>query len=80
MLYIGVTADLIRRASEHRAGEIAGFTQRYGLKQLVYFERFEDILEAIARQKALKKWRRVWKDQLIAGVNPGWDDLYPTIL
>ena len=80
VLYIGVTADLVRRASEHRAGEIAGFTRRYGLKRLVYFERHDDIRDAIAREKSLKKWRRVWKDELIAKANPGWDDLYKGIL
>lgn len=80
VLYIGVTADLIRRTSEHRAGEIDGFTQRYRLKRLVYFERYEDIRDAISREKALKKWRRSWKDELIATANPDWDDLYGGIL
>jgi putative endonuclease len=80
VLYIGVTSDLIRRASEHRTGEIAGFTQRYGLKRLVYFERYDDIRDAIAREKALKKWNRAWKDELIAKENPGWNDLYAGIL
>jgi putative endonuclease len=80
VLYIGVTSDLIRRASEHRAGEIAGFTQRYGLKRLVYFERYDDIRDAIVREKTLKKWRRMWKDELIARENPRWDDLYGGIL
>jgi putative endonuclease len=80
VLYIGVTSDLVRRASEHRTGEVAGFTQRYGLKRLVYFERHEDICDAIAREKALKKWRRAWKDELIATASPAWDDLYEGIL
>jgi putative endonuclease len=75
VLYTGVTADLIRRASEHRAGEIAGFTQRYGLNQLVYFERYDDIRDAIYREKQLKKWNRAWKDELIAKENPNWSDL-----
>jgi putative endonuclease len=80
VLYIGVTADLIRRASEHRAGEITGFTQRYGLKRLVYFERHGDIRDAIAREKTLKTWNRAWKDELIAAENPAWNDLSAGIL
>ncbi len=79
-LYVGVTADLIRRVSEHRAGEVKSFTQRYWLKRLVYFERHDDIRIAIAREKAIKKWLRLWKGELIAKENPNWDDLYETIL
>ncbi|HQT63084.1 MAG: hypothetical protein B7Z75_13610 [Acidocella sp. 20-57-95] len=79
-LYIGVTSNLIRRISEHRAAEIPGFTQQYNLKQLVYFERYEDIAAAISREKALKKWNRAWKIELIEGANPKWDDLYSSIL
>ncbi len=79
-LYIGMTADLVRRASQHRAGETPGFTQKYWLKRLVYFERHEEILGAIAREKALKRWLRVWKVRLIEAENPGWDDLYERIL
>ncbi|HQT62970.1 MAG: excinuclease ABC subunit C [Acidocella sp. 20-57-95] len=79
-LYIGVTADLVRRVSQHRAGETPGFTQRYWLKRLVYFERQEEILGAIAREKALKHWLRAWKIALIEAGNPGWDDLYEGIL
>jgi putative endonuclease len=80
MLYIGVTSDLIRRVSEHRAGEVEGFTKRYGLKLLVYFERHDDILSAIAREKAMKAWKRAWKVRLIMKENPEWDDLYSGIL
>ena len=80
VLYTGVTSDLIRRASEHRDGKIPGFTQRYGLMRLVYFERHDEISDAIAREKALKKWHRAWKDRLSASMNPGWDDLYGAIL
>lgn len=80
VLYVGVTADLIRRVSEHRAGEIAGFTQQYGLKMLVYFERHDEILTAIARENAIKKWPRRWKVQLITKDNFEWDDLYGGIL
>ncbi len=80
ILYVGVTADLVRRVSEHRAGEIAGFTQKHGLKRLVYFERHDDILFAIAREKAIKEWRRAWKVRLVVRDNAGWDDLYKGIL
>jgi putative endonuclease len=80
VLYIGVTADLIRRIAEHRAGKITGFAQRHGLKMLVYFERYEDILSAIAREKVMKEWKRAWKVRLILAGNTGWDDLYESIL
>jgi putative endonuclease len=79
-LYIGVTSDLIRRASQHRAGEIRGFTQRYGLKMLVHVERHEDIVTAISRERAMKEWQRAWKIQLIVAGNPRWDDLYERIV
>ena len=80
VLYTGVTSDLIRRIAEHRAGQIAGFTQRYGLKRLVYFERHDDILAAIAREKAIKDWKRAYKTRLIMATNPDWNDLYPRLL
>ncbi|MDE8350059.1 MAG: GIY-YIG nuclease family protein [Acidocella sp.] len=79
-LYIGVTADLVRRVSQHRAGDMPGFTQKYCLKRLVYFERHEEMLGAIAREKALKRWVRVWKVRLIEAGNSRWDDLYEGIL
>jgi putative endonuclease len=80
VLYVGVTSDLVRRVSEHQAGEGEGFTQKYGVKMLVYFERHEEILNAIAREKAIKKWSRRWKVQLITRDNFGWSDLYESIL
>ena len=80
VLYIGVTADLIRRAAQHRTGDIPGFTQKYGLKHLVYFERYEDISTAIAREKTLKEWHRSWKVRLVVKDNPGWTDLFESIL
>jgi len=80
ILYVGVTADLVRRVSQHRAGEMAGFTQKYGLKMLVYFERHEDIRSAIARETAIKKWPRRWKVQMIMRDNFEWADLYEGIL
>lgn len=75
-LYIGVTNDLPRRAHAHREGRGSIFTRKYGVTQLVYYEAFEDIRDAIAREKELKKWRRKWKLDLIESINPHWDDLY----
>jgi len=79
ILYTGVTSDLIRRISEHRAGQITGFTQLHGLKLLVYFERHDTILAAIAREKAIKEWKRSYKTRLIMASNPNWEDLYPNL-
>ena len=74
-LYIGITDNLERRVSQHRAGEIAGFTQHYHCTHLVYFEHFRDVRSAIAREKQLKGWRREKKNALIAKKNPHWNDL-----
>ena len=79
-LYIGVTNDLERRVSEHREGLIPGFTQKYGVKMLVYFEEYGDIDLAIQRETRLKKWKRRWKMELIEKTNPEWRDLYETII
>jgi len=79
ILYVGVTNDLIRRVFEHRSGFVEGFTKRYRLKRLVYFERFEDIRDAIQREHNIKHWSRAWKIRTIVAANPDWDDLYPTI-
>ena len=78
-LYIGVTNDLVRRVWEHREGLLDGFTKRYGVRTLIYFEAFDDIRDAIAREKAMKKWNRDWKLRIIEEANPGWTDLYPSI-
>ena len=78
-LYIGVTNDIIRRVSEHRAKSVEGFTKKYSVARLVYFEAFRDINEAIAREKRLKKWNRAWKIRLIEEHNPNWEDLYPSL-
>jgi putative endonuclease len=78
-LYLGVTNDLVRRAHEHRAKAVPGFTKRYGVDKLVWFEIYDDVLTAIAREKELKKWRRDWKIRLIEEQNPGSVDLYPGI-
>ena len=75
-LYIGVTSDLMQRVYQHRQGELDGFTKKYGCKTLVWFEQYEDMYAAIAREKDIKKWRRVWKLRLIEQANPQWRDLY----
>jgi putative endonuclease len=79
-LYVGVTTDLARRVWEHREGHVAGFTRTYGFKRLVYFEEQETVLGAIQREKNMKHWSRAWKVQLILQGNPGWADLYGTII
>jgi len=76
-LYIGVTADLLRRVWQHKNDEVPGFTSRHGVKRLVWHERYDDIRDAIAREKAMKKWRRAWKVTLIEESNQSWEDLYP---
>jgi putative endonuclease len=73
-LYIGVTSDLAARVWAHRQGRGSKFCERYGLKRLVYAEEAATIVEAIAREKALKKWNRAWKIELIESANPDWDD------
>ncbi len=78
-LYIGVTNDLIRRVAEHRLKQVESFTKKYEVDRLVYFEQFDDIENAIRREKRLKKWNRAWKIRLIEELNPNWDDLYPGI-
>ena len=78
-LYCGVTNDIARRAYEHRTGQADGFTRRYGLKHLVWFEEFADIREAIQRETSLKRWPRAWKVRLIHQNNPEWRDLYETL-
>jgi putative endonuclease len=79
VLYTGVTSDLPRRICQHRDGLVAGFTKRYGVKTLVYYECFDDIRDAIQREKAVKHWPRAWKIRLIHQSNPQWDDLYPSL-
>ncbi len=79
LLYTGVTADLSERIYQHKTGEGSAFCKRYGLIQLVYFEHFDRIDDAIAREKQIKKWRRAWKVQLIEKMNPDWGDLYLTL-
>jgi putative endonuclease len=78
-LYVGLTNDIVRRGYEHRSKAVQGFTKRYSVNQLVWFEIYEDAISAIAREKELKKWRRAWKIRLIEESNPDWLDLYPGI-
>ena len=76
-LYIGVTSDLLRRVHEHRSDAVPGFTRRYQVHMLVWFEQHATMDTAIAREKALKEWKRAWKVQLIEAGNPRWVDLFP---
>lgn len=78
-LYIGVTNDLIRRVWEHKEKIIEGFTKRYGLDRLVYYEVHDSIESAIRREKQVKEWKRNWKLRQIMDMNPEWNDLYETI-
>ena len=79
-IYVGVTSQLITRAVQHRDGQIKGFTQKHGLKRLVWFEQFASIVDAIQREKTLKKYPRDWKTNLIERENPQWADLLPGLL
>jgi putative endonuclease len=79
-LYKGVTNDLARRVGEHRAGKIKGFSQKYGTKMLVYYEKHDRIEDAIQREKIVEGWLRKWKLELIEGVNPEWRDLYGELI
>ena len=78
--YIGITNNLIRRIYEHKKEMVEGFTKRYKLKKLIYFEEFSKPYEAIAREKQLKNWHRQWKINLILKSNPNFEDLYDQIL
>lgn len=80
VLYIGVTADLSRRITQYREGKGSAFCRRYGLTRLVYAEEHDSIGDAIAREKAMKAWKRAWKIELIEGVIPAWDDLFDVVL
>ena len=76
VFYVGVTNDLIRRVYEHKEGLVPGFTKKYDVKMLVYYECFDDIYEAIHREKIIKKWKRKFKVDAIERSNPEWRDLY----
>ena len=79
-LYVGVTSDIARRVWIHRADIVAGFNKRYGVHRLVYVERHATMLDAILREKQIKKWRRAWKLRPIEEANPQWRDLYDDLL
>ncbi|VXB16541.1 Putative endonuclease containing a URI domain containing protein [Massilia sp. 9I] len=78
-LYIGVTSDLIRRVWQHKGGFVEGFTKKYKIKHLVWYEVHSEIISAITREKQIKEWPRDWKINLIQSVNPAWRDLYEEI-
>ena len=78
-LYIGITSDLVKRIYEHKNNFIEGFTKKYNIHRLVYYEEFVDVIQAIIREKRLKKWNRQWKIELIEKVNSDWGDLYSEI-
>jgi putative endonuclease len=78
-LYVGVTSDLTKRVWEHKHGLAEGFTKKYGVKSLVWFEQTDSIESAIVREKQIKKWRREWKVELIEKNNPQWKDLFEEI-
>jgi putative endonuclease len=78
-LYIGITNDLVRRVYQHKNKLTGGFTARYGVGLLVWYECYDDAIAAISREKELKKWRRAWKLALIEKMNPTWTDLYEQI-
>ena len=75
-LYIGITNNLARRAYEHREKLVSGFTQKYNLHRLVYYETYQTAQEAIQREKNMKEWKRAWKTELIETMNPEWEDMF----
>jgi putative endonuclease len=79
-LYVGVTSDLVKRVWEHQTNLVEGFTKRYGVHTLVWFEQHETMESAIAREKAIKEWKRRWKLDLIEQQNPEWRDLYEDVV
>ncbi len=79
-LYTGVTSNLLKRVWEHRNDLVEGFTKRYGVHQLVWFELHETMDSAIVREKRIKEWKRAWKLKLIESTNPEWRDIYESII
>lgn len=79
-LYVGVTSDLVKRVWEHKNNVVPGFTKRYGVHVLVWYEIHENMETAILREKAIKEWKRAWKLELVEKSNPEWQDLYPELL
>ena len=79
-LYIGVTSNLTSRVWQHKQGLVEGFSRKYAVHHLVYFEFHQEMYTAITREKQLKRWKRLWKIRLIEEMNPEWLDLYPDLL
>ncbi|MDR3441135.1 GIY-YIG nuclease family protein [Telmatospirillum sp.] len=79
-LYIGVTNDVVRRVWEHKSNVVDGFTKKYGVHMLVYYELHETMPDAILREKQMKRWNRAWKIELIQSINPEWRDVYQDIV
>ena len=79
-LYVGMTSDLIKRVYEHKQNLVDGFSRKYSVHHLVYYEQHSEAQEAILREKQIKKWNRKWKIRLIEEKNPGWSDLYNEII
>ena len=79
-LYVGVTSDLIKRVGEHKNNLADGFTKKYGVHMLVYYELHDEMTTAIQREKQIKKWERAWKIELIEKTNPDWNELYDDLL
>ena len=79
-LYLGVTSDLIKRVWEHKNNQVEGFSKKYRVHQLVWYEQHVDMKAAIEREKSIKKWKRGWKVALIEEENPQWGDLYESLL
>ncbi len=79
-MYVGVTSNLVQRVWQHKNDVVGGFTSRYGVHTLVWYELHETMESAITREKAIKEWKRAWKTELIEKANPRWDDLYGSLL
>ena len=77
--YIGITSDLVKRVYEHKSRLVEGFTKKYNVDRLVYYEVYDDVEEAIKRERNMKEWQRNWKVKRIEKMNPGWNDLYEEI-
>jgi putative endonuclease len=80
MLYVGVTSDLVKRIWEHKNHVVPGFTNKYEVTNLVWYESHETMESAIVREKRIKEWKRAWKINLIQEMNPNWEDLYESII
>jgi putative endonuclease len=79
-LYVGVTSDLVKRIWEHKNHVVPGFTKKYEITNLVWYESHETMESAIVREKRIKEWKRAWKINLIQEMNPNWEDLYESII